>query len=229
MESLNLAVLVSWQGGNMRGQIRGAVLGTLTMFIFATASTPALGHGGDEYGPGYGRGYDMGPGMMGYGGYGYGMGPGMMGPGYGMGYDMGPGMMGYGGYGYGTGPGMMGTGPIWMLNLNAAQRSKIAQIQNNAHKKNWALMGQMIDQQGALEQLYATDTPDPKKVGEVYGKIFQLRRQMIENGVEARNQMLAVLTKEQRQQLDQFWAGGGVGRPGGPRGPYPGMGRGMMD
>ena len=41
-------------------------------------------------GPGYY--YGMGPGMMGYGGYGYCGGPGMMGYGYGMG----PGMMGYG-------------------------------------------------------------------------------------------------------------------------------------
>ncbi len=43
---------------------------------------------------GYGRGYGMGPGMMGPG---YGMGPGMMGRGWG--YHMGPGMMGPGYYG----------------------------------------------------------------------------------------------------------------------------------
>jgi hypothetical protein len=58
-----------------------------------------------QWGPGYG----MGPGMMGYGGYGgYGMGPGMMGYGGYGGYGMGPGMMGGPGYGcYGMGPWMM--------------------------------------------------------------------------------------------------------------------------
>jgi hypothetical protein len=64
-----------------------------------------------------GRGYGMGPGMMGqgYGPQGYGMGPGMMGQGYGpQGYGMGPGMMGqgYGPQGYGPqGYGPQGYGP----------------------------------------------------------------------------------------------------------------------
>lgn len=233
----------------MSQRIRNAVLGVLTAITLATTSTIALADA-DDYGPGYGsgmgpgmmgpgygygHGYGMGPGMM--GGY-YGMGPGMMGPGYGMGHGMGPGMMGgyYGmgpgmmgnGYGYGMHPGTMGTEPLEMLNLTDAQRSKIAQIRDNVRKKNWPLMGQMMDEQSQLQQLYATETPDPKKVGEAYSKLSELRRQMIENSVEARNQMLAVLTPEQRKELDQYWGGGGVGGPGGPRGPYPGMGRGMM-
>ena len=84
-------------------------------FVFLLADGQA--QRGGMMGPGYGYGSGMGPGMMGYGGYGgpqycpycgsylgpgggYGMGPGMMGPGYGYGYGMGPGMM----YGYGYGP-----------------------------------------------------------------------------------------------------------------------------
>jgi hypothetical protein len=56
----------------------------------------------EEYSP-YGRGYGMGPGMMGgwCGGPGYGMGPGMMYGQGGPGYGMGPGMM----HGWGRGPG----------------------------------------------------------------------------------------------------------------------------
>jgi hypothetical protein len=75
---------------------------------------PGYGYGGGpgDYGyghcpywghhMGYGRGYGMGPWMMGSG---YGMGPWMMGRGWG--YHMGPGMMGWG---YGMGPWMMGPG-----------------------------------------------------------------------------------------------------------------------
>jgi Spy/CpxP family protein refolding chaperone len=175
-----------------------------------------------------------GPGMMGgYGGYGYhvgprggyGMGPGMMG-GYG-GYGMGPGMMG--GYGYHMGPrggcdwgpGMMGGHGMWALsalNLTDDQRAKINKILDNERKQHWAVMGKMMDEQIKLRDLYAQSEPDPKKVGAAYGAIAKLQQQMIEAHVQAGNEIHKILTKEQREQMEQ-WRHGGWGPGGGP-GPH---------
>lgn len=153
---------------------------------------PMESEGMDEYCPGCGTtgnhgmmgGYGMGPGMMG----GYGMGPGMMG-----GHGMGPGMMG--------GHGMMGGGLMYGLELDSGQRKEILRIRSELRKQNWALQGEILDEQEKLFELYADETPDAKKIGSVYGKIFDLRRQMIEAVIEARNRQRAILTDEQRQQL----------------------------
>ena len=188
-------------------------LGGLIAMIIVTAG--AWAHGGGGYGPGYGYGYGMGPGMM--GGYGMMHGPGMMG-GYGMMH--GPGMMG--GEGMMYGPGMTGMGPVWMLNLTDEQRAKIGKLQGELRKKQWATMGQIMDEREKLFELYSADSPDAKKVGAVYGKIFDLRRQMIEATIDTQNRMQALLTKEQRAQLDQWRHGWGPG-PGGPGMMGPGM------
>ena len=99
--------------------IIGAVI-LLTGAAFAFADGAYWDNGYD--GPaGYGNGYAMGPGMMGYGygGYGngaYAMGPAMMGYGNGNGgYAMGPGMMGYG-------PGYLNSGSGYGSNLGDAGR-----------------------------------------------------------------------------------------------------------
>ena len=77
-----------------------------------------------------------------------------------------------------------------------------------------------------LRDLYDTDTPDAKKIGAVYDKIFGLKRQLIVSGIEANNKARAVLTKEQQEQIKQMRRGG-MGMGGyGPRGG--GMGPGMM-
>jgi Spy/CpxP family protein refolding chaperone len=208
--------------------IRALSLGALLAMVTVAASVWAHGGGPGGYGPGYGYGYGMGPGMM--GGYGTMHGPGMMG-GYGMygpgmmggGYGMGPGMMG----GYGMyGPGMMGMGPVWMLNLTDEQRAKISKLQEQLRKKQWTTMGQIMDERQKLYELYSAENPDPKKVGAVYGKIFDLRRQMIEAAIDTQNRAQAVLTQEQRAQLEQWRHGWG---PGGPGVMGPGtMGPGMM-
>jgi Spy/CpxP family protein refolding chaperone len=169
---------------------------------------PGMMWSGGGYGPGYGMmgGYGMGPGMMG----GYGMGPGMMG-----GYGMGPGMMGgYGGYG--MGPGMMGYGPLGSLELSPEQRTRINKIIDTMQKQHWAIMGQMMEEQNKLRDLYSVDEPDPKKVGAVYGQIGKLRQQMIETQIQASNQVQQVLTKEQRERLRE-WNRGEWGPGWGPR------------
>jgi len=187
---------------------------------------------GGGYGPGtmMGGGYGMGPGMMG-GGYGMGMGPGMM---MGGGMGMGPGMM--------MGGSMMGMHGLYMLDLTDDQRSKVNAIQDKLRKQHWEIMGRMMDEHNALRDLYDADTLDAKKIGAAYDRVFKLKRQMIDAGIKARNDVYALLTKEQREQLKQYRHGGGMYGPGmgmgmggrgpmgqgGPMGPGGTMGPGMM-
>jgi len=172
------------------------------MIAAVVASGGVAAHGdAEEHGVlDYGMGYGMGPGMMGN----QGMGPGMMGNqgmGHGMmgGQGMGHGMMG----GQGMGPDMMAGGPAYGLDLSSEQRKQISRIQTALRKQNWTLQGEIIDARGALFELYADETPDAKKIGAVYGKIFDFRRQMIEAAIEAQNRQRAVLTEEQSKQLQQ--------------------------
>jgi len=152
-----------------------------------------------------GGGYGMG--MMG-GGYGMGM----MGGGYGMG------MMG-GGYGMG----MMG-GPIHMLDLTDAQRKKINSISDASRKKNWEVMGKMMDKSASLRDLYAEDRFDVARITATYEQIFLLQKEMIRDRLTARNQQYDLLNDKQRKELKELRGGYG---PGYGRG-YHGRGMGMM-
>lgn len=177
-------------------RIAGILMGIFMSALFL--ATPALADDMDGSMP-YGPGYGMGPGMMGGYGHGYGM---MGGPG------MGPGMMG----GYGM-------GPYTMLNLSDDQRGKINKIHDAERKQHWAIMGKMMDIGNTQRDLLAQSEPDPKKVGATYAEMAKLRQQMLETHVQANNDMQKVLTKEQREQLQQ-WHRGMWGGPGGagPRG-----------
>lgn len=157
------------------------------------------------FGPGmmWGSGRDgYGPGMMGNSGA---YGPGMMG---GRGFaDMGSGMMGGWGRHFGDmGLGMMGMfDPGWQgLDLSDQQRDKLDQIQDETRKKNWTTMGHLLDEQAHLRDLLKADKADPTAVGKVYMKIADLQRQMLETGVEARNRMEALLTKEQKSKREKY-------------------------
>lgn len=130
-----------------------------------------------------GPGYGYGPGMMGGGGYG----PGMMG--------------GYGPQGQGYGP--RGAG-LAALNLTDEQRDKILAIQEDNRGKNWGTMGQMRSEMFKLRRMYNSDKVDPNALAEQQKKVDELRRQMLKSQAEARNQMLAVLTPEQKKQWRQF-------------------------
>jgi Spy/CpxP family protein refolding chaperone len=196
--------------------LAAAAVAVTIPFTFAqtTGYGPGMMGGYGGYGGYHGyHGYGMGPGMMGgYGGYGgYGMGPGMM-YGYG-GYGMGPGMMGgYGGYGgYGMGPGMMyGYGAYGLagIDLSDEQQEKIAKIQEEFFPKQWALMGQMREQQFKFRELLATGKADDAAIGKAFKHTEDLRQQMWASALEARKQIDAVLTKEQRDQLQRGWSRG---------------------
>jgi Spy/CpxP family protein refolding chaperone len=195
---------------------------------------PGMGYGPGMMGPGMMGGYGpgmMGPGMMGgygpgmmgpgmMGGYGPGMmgpgmmggyGPGMMGPGMmgGYGPGMGPGMMGGYGQGYGQGMGGYGPGPFHSLNLSDKQQKAVADIMEKARRQQWQLMGKLNDLNARLQQLYSQETWDKDAIGSTYEQIGQIQRQMVENQVEARNQIVNQLTDEQRKQFRQ-WGGWSV-------------------
>ena len=88
-----------------------------------------------------------------------------------------------------------------MLGLTEEQEIKIDDIQHQLHKQHWAIMGQMIDVRAELRKVHAGDPPDAKAVGAVYGKMFDLKRQMIETTIEAKNNAMGVLTDAQAAQM----------------------------
>jgi Spy/CpxP family protein refolding chaperone len=112
------------------------------------------------------------------------------------GYGYGPGMRG----GYGRGPG----GGLAGLDLSSEQRDKIAAIQEENRQKNWNAMGQLRSEQFKLGQMYNAEKIDSAAVSEQQKKVDELRRQMLKSRLDARNQVMAILTPEQRKHLRQF-------------------------
>ena len=133
----------------------------------------------------------MGPGMMGGASPGgYGVGPGMMGPGMMGGHGMGRGMMG--GYGWGGYGG---------LNLNDEQRAKIAAIQEESSRKQWELVGKMHEQRHQMYEFDSSGKVDESAARKAYQAMSDARKAMFENSLDVRMRVDAVLTKEQREQL----------------------------
>lgn len=163
--------------------------------------------------------------MMGPGGYspGWGPGPGMMRGGM-MG-DWGGGIMGPGMMDEEWGMTMGGVAPFEALDLSDEQRGEIARIRDEERRNHWDAMGKIMDQRSRLRGLYDADQPDPKKVGEVYADMSNLRRQMVETHVAANNEIQQILTKEQREQLKQWRRAAPGSGPQGGYGPGGMMGR----
>ena len=109
-------------------------------------------------------------------------------------------MMGGYGPGYGMGPGMMGWGNYRGLNLSDDQKSKISQIRKEMRDKQWPLMGEMMDARDKLDDLYDADKQDAAAIDKQYKVVEDLRRQMVDNAVDAHNHINSILTKEQREK-----------------------------
>ncbi len=120
--------------------------------------------------------------------------------------------------------GAMGAGSIWMLDLSDEQRTTIHKIQDELRKAHWRVMGKVMDESSKLRDLYSEEEWDQKRIGAVYGTIFDLRRQLIEARIDAHNRIVAALTKQQREQLKNI-RHGHYRRPGMMG---PGMHGGMM-
>ncbi len=139
---------------------------------------------------GYGCGMMMGPGMMGPG-------MGMMGPGMMGGYGMGPGMMG--GYGYG------GT-YSGIPDLTKEQAEKIDKIRDDLAKKEAPLMRRIFEERRKLQDMYSSGV-DPSALDQAYRKTTDLERQVFNARADAQKRMNAVLTKDQRQNMQRMWRG----------------------
>lgn len=100
---------------------------------------------------------------------------------------------------------MNGMGPMTMvrgLDLTEEQQKQVKQITRDLRKKHWAMMEQRMTLAEQLDDAYsASEKPDPAKISELYGKYFEIRKQMIQDSLEARNKIYDLLTAEQREQL----------------------------
>lgn len=170
-----------------------AVAAGMALAAALVLAQPTAGAGmmrGDCYGGE--RGDGGGPGMMrGYGGAGGWGGSGMM--------------RGYGGAGRWGGSGMMrghdGALALGALGLSAGQQEKIAAIHEDMRRRTWDTMGTLRGEQFKLRSLFRADKPDPDAVAAQQKKVDELRLAMVKAHVAARNQMLEVLTSEQRERL----------------------------
>ena len=115
----------------------------------------------------------------------------------------GGGMPGCGMDGHG-GSGMAGFEQFRGLDLTPDQQSKLNKIKLELRKQEWALQGKNIDNTALLNDLYAADRPDPKKIGQTYSAIFDIRRQMIESQIVAMNRARDILNKDQTEKLKQL-------------------------
>ena len=170
-------------------------IGRILMLVAAgSAAGAALAQGPGH--SGYWQGQGGGP------GYGPGMGTGMMGGhGGGPGERMGPGMM------QGRGAGMMRGREERMaraLGLSEDQRAKVGRIMEDTRRKNWDVLGQIQGERFKLREMLRGDKVDPNAAVEQKRKIDDLKRQVMGARLEARNQVLALLTSEQREKARSF-------------------------
>ena len=122
-------------------------------------------------------------------------------PGGASGMMHGAGMSGMGGARAMHEPAMRGFNALWSLDLTEEQREQLATIHDELHKQHWSLRGSLFDDETKLRRLYAAQPRDAKAIGAIYGRIFDVRRQMIEATIEASNRAEAVLTEAQREQF----------------------------
>ena len=189
----------------MNTKITTPILIFYTLFITLLCSLTISHTYADDYDDQNRYGY-MGSGHMGYGQ----MGPGYMGSRH-MGYGrMGSGCMGAGHMGMGMGMGKMGMNCMHMLDLSDSQRKSMRSIQKATRTQQFALHDKLTEHTDELYSLYKKDKPNAKKIGGIYKKIFDIKRQKIELGITTKNKAYDVLTKEQKEKLKE-WKSSGMG------------------
>lgn len=187
----------------LKRKIHGAAL---AMLLSAGSSGPVIAADGANPASG------VAPGAM-PAGAGYGSAPGTrLGP---PGYGPGPAM----GHGRGFGPpgsrfdmiGGLGLGPVGRLNLTDQQLSTLQSINDRLRKRHWEMMGEMMDVRVQLRDALSALKPDPEKVGAAYGEIGRIHQQMAKANVRAHNQVVDLLTEQQRAQLQEWHRRMGAG------------------
>lgn len=169
------------------------------ILIAIAATTLLAGVGGAHAAGSMGRGVP-GPGMMGYGV-----------PGSSGGYEMmGPGMMEYGMGCPMAGFAMMGRGSTRFeaqypsLELSDTQRGKVLAIERAAWRKQWELMGKMHDQHLIAQESYAAGVWNEQLLRKNYEVLNEVHKEIFETSLQARKDIEAVLTPEQRSQINNL-------------------------
>jgi Spy/CpxP family protein refolding chaperone len=88
--------------------------------------------------------------------------------------------------------------PMELLKLSDEQRAQLAAIGQETQVAIMTIMRDMYTQSGTLRGLFQAMPPDPASIGNAYGKMFDLQRQVIEKNVTAFNRYMGVLSDEQR-------------------------------
>lgn len=154
---------------------------------------PAAGLGGGYPGPGQGSGSGPMPG--------YGPPQGAPGP------MMGGGMMRSPGAAPRMGRGMRGMDYVMhalsLPNLSNEQRDQVRKVAQDLRKKHWEIQGSMMDERDKLSELWSAESVDAAAIGDTYGRVCDLKRQMIQASIEAKNQVDKVLSAGQGMPQDQ--------------------------
>jgi len=91
-----------------------------------------------------------------------------------------------------------------VLGLSEDQRAKVRQIREDTRRKNWDALGQIRSERFKLREMMRGDKVDPEAAIEQKRKVDELKRQLMRSRLEARNQVLALLTPEQREKARAF-------------------------
>ena len=97
------------------------------------------------------------------------------------------------------GQGMMGDG-YGAIKLSEEQRAKIAEIRRELAGKQRELMAKMHDQRVDMHDLGSVDEAAARKA---YDEMSAARKELFEATLAARSRIAALLTDEQRKQLDE--------------------------
>ncbi len=109
-----------------------------------------------------------------------------------------------------SGPGMMGggwgMGPWSRVDLSAEQRIQVNRIRDETRRKNWDLMGRLMDEQARLRDLYDAPKRDTDALSEAHRKISGLKQQIYESSEDAYDRIDAILTPKQKEKPSwRFW------------------------
>jgi len=98
----------------------------------------------------------------------------------------------------------MGQGLIKELSLSKDQMDKIKKIRTDAQKKNIPLKGDLQLKSIEMRELIDSDSPDKDKIAVKIKEIDGIKTQMKINMTNAKIDVKGVLTKDQRDKLEQM-------------------------
>jgi Spy/CpxP family protein refolding chaperone len=96
---------------------------------------------------------------------------------------------------------------IRRLKLQADQRAKIIEIQDELRRENWRRLGDILEQRARLRDLAYADPENTTQLRSIHERITGLRQEMAEARLDARERQLALLTDAQQENLRQLRRG----------------------